>query len=210
MTGSLTLEQCQLIGLQANKPVVDVAGFQAIVASCWGTGAPTATIWKTDTEPFIGDQDRARVVLDIFSIDGDMWDERRRVYGLPGYPANAYVTVLLGNRTVRIAVRAEAFDAHVQAAEIIDAIRSNLYSDDSNASLNAINLAFISAEAAVRVSYRVDERVVNCAVADFTFGGVAQHVSGVAIDGNVPTVGQDPTWIQTVNTNNAIPGTLSE
>jgi hypothetical protein len=107
-------------------------------------------------------------------------------------------------------MRAEAFDAGAQAAELIDQVRSNLYSDDSNDALNAINLAYVEATAAVRVSYRVDERIVNAAIADFTFAGIAQHVSGIAIDGNAPAVHTGPTWIQYINdVNNDIPGTLT-
>lgn len=201
----------QLVGLQANKPVLDTAGFAAVVASCLTTLSPNAVVWKTDPEPFVGDQDRARIELDLFSMTGVAWDERRRVYDLPGYPANAFVTVLLGNRTLIVTVRAEAFDASVQAAELIDQVRSNLYSDDSNDALNAINLAYVEATAAVRVSYRVDERVVNCAIADFTLAGIAQHVSGIAIDGNAPAVHTGPTWIQYINdVNNDLPGTLSQ
>jgi hypothetical protein len=108
-------------------------------------------------------------------------------------------------------MRAEVFDANAEAAELIDAVRSNIFSDFSNNALNAINLAWVNSESAVRTSYVVDERVVNCAIADFTFGGIAQHVSGIAIDGNPPSLpGAGPTWIEYVNdTSNDIPGTLT-
>jgi hypothetical protein len=205
---SASLDISQLVGLNANKPVLDKAGFAAVIASCLTSLSPAAVVWKNDPQPFIGDQNRARVVLDLFSMTGLAWDERRRVYNLPGYPPNSFVTVLLGNRTLIITIRAEAFDASVEAAEIIDQIRSKLYSDASNDALNAINIAYVDSIAAVRVSYQVDERVVNAAIADFTFAGVAQHVSGIAVDGNVPGPGTGPTWIQTVDGNNIVPGDL--
>lgn len=199
----------QLIGLNGNLPIVNKDAFAAIIANCLTSLSANAVVWKLDPQPFIGDTDRARIVLDVFSIMGDGWDERRRVYGLPGYPPNAYVTVMLGNRIVHVTVRAEAFDKSVEAAELVDQVRSNIFSDDNNAALNAINLAWVDAEAAVRMDYHVDERAVNCAVADFTFNGIAQHVSGIAIDGNVPGLGTGPTWIETVNTDNEIPGETS-
>ena len=198
-------ELLQLIGLNPNASVVNKPGLAAIVQSCLLNISPFGVLWKNDPQSFVSDQDRGRIVLDVFSIRGLAWDERRRVYGLPGYPANAFVTVLLGNRTVIVNVRAEGFDASVEAAEIIDQIRSNIYSDASVAALNAINLAYVSAEPAVRVDYKVDERVVNAALCDITFAGIAQHVSSVSIDGS----GDDVTTIATVNTDNTVPGTLT-
>jgi hypothetical protein len=198
----------QLVGLDPNKNVLDKDGFSKIVADVTGLSENGVT-WKTDPDPFIGDQDRARVVLDLFSMTGLGWEERRRRYNVPGYPANALVTILLGNRTLIITVRAEAFDKSVEAAELIDKLRSATLADDTIEDLNALNLAFVSASAATRVSYVVDERVVNAAIADFTFAGVAQHVAGIAVDDRVPARGTEPTWIETVNDNNEIPGELS-
>lgn len=200
MSGPQPPDITQLVGLDPNKPVLDKEGFAAVIQKCLQSISLNGVVWKTDPEPFVGDQDRARVVLDLFSMTGLGWEERRRVYGLPGYPSNAYVTVLLGNRTLTITMRAEAFDKSVEAAEIIDQIRSAMLSDDVVDALNAINIAFVSDGPAVRVDYAVDTRVVNCCIADFTFAGIAQHVSGVAIDGNVPTpFGTSPTWIETVD-----------
>lgn len=197
---SVPADISRLVGLDPNKPVLDTAGFASVIAKCLVSLSPNAIVWKTASDPFIGDQDRARITLDLFSLRGLGWEERRRVYALPGYPANAFVTVMLGNRTLIITARADVYDKDAQAAELLDQIRSRMIDDDIIEALNAINIAFVSSHPATRVDYVVDERVVNCAVADFTFAGVAQHVSGIAIDGNVPVpFASDPTWIETID-----------
>lgn len=183
--------------------VFDTEGFADIVACILDDTAslsPYAVIWDTDSDPFISDRDRARVVLDIFSISALAVDEHRRAFEPDGYPATSFVTQEIGNRTIVLTVRAEAFDKRVQAAELIDMIRTGIRAEKVTAQLNAINLAYVWSEQATRVKYKVDQRVVNAAVADFTFAGIAQQISSVEINEG---------WISTVDGNNIVPGTLT-
>lgn len=189
--------------------VLDKEGFRAIVAGLSGL-SDAGTLWALDGQTMVGDQDRARVVLQLFSIAADVgWDERRRVYNQPGYPANAFVTTQIGNRTLKVTMRVESFDATIEASEILDAIRTGIYSDASNDAMNAINLAIVDIGQTTYFSYTVNERVVNAAIVDFTLAGIAQQVTGVAVDGALPKPGGTPTWIETVDGDNIIPGTIT-
>ncbi len=186
-------------------PVLDVNGLRSIIAGLTEL-SDSATNWATDGDPFVGDMDRAKVTLDLFSMSALAVDEHRRAYGPPGYPADAFVTTEIGNRTLVITVMAETYDGGAQAAELVDRIRTGIRTEATTAKLNAINLAFVWAEQATRVKRVVDSRVVNVAIADFTFAGIAQQVSSVVRDGSGDVGG----WIQTVNTTNQVPGTLTE
>ncbi len=177
--------------------VLDREGLQAIVAGLTGL-SPAATIWALDPEPMIGDQDRARVVMQLFSMESLGVDEHRPAFGPPGFPADNYVITELGNRTLRITMRAEVFDAEVEAAELLDAIRTGIRTEASTEALNAINLAFVESHPATYVRYIVDDRHVNAAIADFVFAGIAQLVSDPNAD-----------YIETVNGNNVVPGTIT-
>lgn len=179
--------------------VLDRAGLQQIIVGVLEC-QPTSVIWDTDPEPMVSDQDRYIVKLDLFSMTGDGWDEKRREFEPDGYPPNSYVTFLVGNRTLIITVRVEAFDAGVDAAEIINQIRIGLFADSVIDQLNAVSLAFADSTQSTRVKYSVDTRVVNTAVADFTFLGVALKVASVEIDSG---------WIDTVNGDDIVPGELT-
>jgi hypothetical protein len=184
--------------------VLNKEGFRSIIASLTGL-SDGATVWDLDPQPFVSPNDRAKVVLQLFSLTSLGVDEHRMAYGPPGYPANAMVTTEIGNRTLKITMRAEAFDATAEASEILDLIRTGVRADAVVAQLNAINIALVETGPATFVSYQVDERMVNAAIADFTFAGIAQQTSAIAIDGT-PALGG---YISTVNTNNAVPGTLT-
>jgi hypothetical protein len=185
-------------------PVLDVVGFRALIASLTNL-SDGATSWATDPQDFVSDTDRAKVSLDLFSMEALAVDEHRRCYDAPGQPANSFTTLEIGNRTLVVTIRAESFDSGAQAAELLDQIRTGIRAEAVTEQLNALLLAFVWAEKATRVQYKIDNRVVNCAIADFTFAGIAQQVSSVYIDGSGTTGG----YISTVNTTNIVPGTLT-
>lgn len=178
--------------------VLDKAGFRAIIAGLTGL-SDGATRWALDPQAFISDQDRACVELRVFSITSLGVDEHRRDFGPPGYPSSSYVITEIGNRTLHITIRAETYDKGVEAAEVLDQIRTRIRAEAVRDQLNAINLAFVEAQPATMVSYQVDERVVSAAIADFTFAGIAQYVSD-----------PDAPYIETVNTDDIVPGTLTQ
>jgi hypothetical protein len=188
--------------------VLDREKFREVIAGILNNAcglSRNATRWETDPRGMISDTDRADVSLEVFSMSALAVDEHRVVYNLPGQPANSLTTSEIGNRTIVITLRAEAFDKSVEASELIDAIRTGIRAETVTAQLNAINLAYVWSEQATRVRVTVDERVVNTAIADFTFAGIAQQVTSVVIDGS----GAEGGWIQTVDGNNIVPGTLT-
>lgn len=190
-----------------STPVLNKPGLLSVIQACvapYGL-SPAAVSWALDPQAIIGDVDRAKVTLQVFGMKANGVDEHRYIYNDPAQPANSLETLELGNREVKVTVKVEAFDYEVEAAEIIDVIRTSIRTERNTLALNAISLAFIWAEEATPVRMVINEREVNVAVADFTFGGVAQQVSSVAVDGS----DNDITWIQTVNGNNVVPGTFS-
>ncbi len=187
-----------------SQPVLDTEGLRRIFVAVSDLSDST-TSWNTDGQNFTGDRDRARISLDLFSLQALAVDEHRRAYNLPGQPANSFTTTEIGNRTLVITVRAESYDGGAQAAELLDRIRTGIRAEVVRDALNEIGLAYVWSEQATRVQYVIDNRIVNCAVADFTFGGVAKQVSSVVVDGSGSVGG----YISTVNTNNTVPGTLT-
>ena len=170
-------------------PVLDKDAFRTIIAGLTDL-SDGAVVWTLDPQPFVSDQDRARVVLQLFSLTSLGVDEHRRAYGPAGYPSNAFVTTEIGNRTLRITMRAEAFDKSVEAAEILDRIKTGIRAERVRDQLDAIAIALVDTGPATYVSYQVDERVVNAAIADFTFAGIAQHVTTEIPDGAIDPTSQ--------------------
>lgn len=193
--------------MSAGNPVVDKEGFRKVIVNLSGL-QDTSVVWGLDPQPFLSDQDRAIVRLQIFSVQSEGWDEYRRDLGPPGYPADAYVTTTIGNRTVQVTMRVEAFDKSVEAAEILDGIYTQMQSVDADLQLDAIALAFVDAQPTTSLNFTVDERVVNTAIRDFSFGGIAQRVIKVERTGQVSSSAGDPgTTIDTINAGDGvIPG----
>lgn len=179
--------------------VVDKEGLRTIIASLTDL-SDYATSWDLDPERPVGDTDRAKVSLKLMSVHAIGVDEHRRVYNPPGYPAGSFVTTEIGNREIRVTVYAECYDATVEAAELLDQIRTRIRADAVTAQLNAINLALEWAEKTVMLPTVHDNRLVSAAACDFRFGAIASWVSSVTTAGD---------WIATVDGNNVIPGTLT-
>lgn len=175
--------------------VLDRDGLQAIVADLAGLSLNAIVYGEVDPNPIIGRGDRARVSLDLSDFAGHGVDEHRQQLsdGTDGYPEGTFWIRELGERLLKITFKAEAFDKHLEAAEIIDRIRTGMQQYGMADRLNAIGLAFVWAGSAVRVPLRINERVVNCAMAEFEFAGVADKVSLVI----PPDVGGD--YIETIN-----------
>lgn len=179
--------------------VVNKPALQAIIASLTGLSVP-ATEWGLDPNAFVGDTDRAKVQLTIERIEALGVDEHRRAYGPPGYPATAFVTTEIGQREIHINLYAECFDYSVEAAELIDLVRTGIRADAVTAQLNAINLAFEWMSTTTPIRQVRNERALNAASADIRFGGINSVVSG-----NENNTG----FIDVVNGANVVPGTFT-
>jgi hypothetical protein len=179
--------------------VVNKPALQAIIASLTGLSAP-ATEWGLDPNAFVGDMDRANVQITIERIEALGVDEHRRVLGPPGYPATTFVTTEIGQREIHINLYAECYDYSVEAAELIDLVRTSIRADAVTAQLNAINLAFEWMSTTTPIRQVRNERALNAASADIRFGGINSVVST-----------QDNTgWIDNINgPKNIVPGTFT-
>jgi hypothetical protein len=181
--------------------VLDREGLRSIIAGVSGL-RDGAVFWANDPNPTVGDMDRAQVTLELFSMGALGVDEHRRYFNPPDQPPNSYETIEIGNRELVVTIRVETFDGGVEAAEILDAIRTGIRAEAVTAQLDAIALALEWAEKSTRVRNVIDNRVVSTAVADFRFGGVARQVSQVLTE----TQGG---FIESIDVDNQVPGTLT-
>jgi hypothetical protein len=181
--------------------ILDKDGFLALIASLTGL-SPGATFWSLDPNPAVGDQDRAQVKLEVFNMEALGVDEHRRHIsdGTDGYPDQTWWVQEIGNRHIHINIRAEAFDKGVEAAEIIERVRTLIRADANTARLDAMRLAYVWSEKTIRLPTTYDTRVVNVATADFLFAGISNIVSEIVLQQG---------WIETVNGNNQVPGTIT-
>ena len=177
--------------------IVDREDFAALIQSL--TGLQTV-YWATNNMPYISDTDRMSVELEVFSIRSQGVDEHRYALSPAGYPTGQWVVTEVGNREVTITMRVRAFDANVDAAEMLDQIKTLLRSAASTATLNGLNLALEWAGPSIRIKEDIDTRAISCSVADFKFGGISSIVSDSELNQG---------WVDTVNTTDIVPGTLT-
>src|ERR1035438_9216731 len=107
--------------------VVDKVNLLAIIGGLTDK-SPAATTWGLDPQTIVGDQDRAQISLQVFSIMPLGVDEHRRTLsdGTDGYPVGTWWVLEIGSREVIINVRVEAYDFSVEAAELVDQIRTRI------------------------------------------------------------------------------------
>jgi hypothetical protein len=180
--------------------VLDKAGFQAIIVGITRL-LPTSVVWSIDPQPMVSDIDRALVTLKMTSLTSLGVDEHRRTFNDPSQPPNSLTTLEIGNRELIINVQYEAFDrGDGGALEALDRIRTMLRAETVRDQLNAINLALEYIQPSVRFPETSEQRYVSAAAFDVFLGGIGAVVSQVQVDSG---------WIDTVNTNNVVPGTLT-
>lgn len=184
--------------------VLNREGLQAVIASLTDL-APDATFWSIDPRPYVSDENRAQVLLTLEHVDQLGIDEHRRHVsdGTDGYPAGTFVTQEIGNRDFVVNVRAEVYDRAVEAAELVDQVRTRIRAEFVRDQLNALAIALVDVGQTIMLPTTYDNRVVSVAAADFTFAGIAQWVNTIA-----PNVGGD--YIKEVNdAQNDVPGTFT-
>lgn len=168
--------------------VLDKEGLRKVFVGLSGL-SDFATSWELSPDPFVGDQDRVKINLKLTNMRSIGVDEHRTALNPPGYPATAFVTTELGNRLFTIQVKVEAYDADVEAIEIIDALRTGIRAEDTNAKLYDLMIALVEIMPAIMLPTSYDNRVVSVAACDFVFAGIAQKVSKVEIDqGYIETI----------------------
>lgn len=186
-------------------PVLDRDAFAALIAQL--ADMPPGTVyWEVDPNNMVSDTVQAEIQLTLFSLSALHVDEHRRHIsdGTDGYPAGAFITQEIGNRELRIQLVAKTFNKGVEAAELLDKVRTAIRADTAVAQLNGMNLALEWIEKTQRLPTVYEQRAVSVASCEFKFGGINQIVAVIP-----PNQGGD--YIATVNAplNNAI-GTFTE
>jgi hypothetical protein len=169
----------------ASVQVLQKAAFVGILAPLSGL-SPGSHIWSKDPIPFISPLDAAVVYLTVRSIKTRGIDDLRP-------------DVTAGDRDLCVTIRAEAFNLSVEASEILNRILTGLQRPSTNLLLGNIGLSYMKNGGMAEISYQIDNRAVNAAIADVFFNGIINDFPGVDPSGNIATV----------NTNNIVPGVIS-
>jgi hypothetical protein len=162
--------------------VLDHDAFAALIATLAGLNV-TNVNWDPITPDFamIDPESATKITLSLFGLSALGVDEHRTEFEPPGYPAQALVTTEIGNREVTINMMVEVYDRGIEAAEIIDRIRTGIRAEASTASLDAMLLALEWVTPTTPLRMTREQRTVSAATADFRFGGIAQQVSAVKL-----------------------------
>lgn len=180
------------------QPVLAKDALLAIVGPLTGL-SQDAIVWGLDGQPAVNEVDNAIVRFVVRGFAGVGVDQTVRVYDST---TGANQSQQVGQRVLRIQVLCEAYDAGVEASEILDQLRTGLFTDDTTNATTAANLAFQRATGTVNVPTEYEERVVNAATFDLFLGGAA-------VTDLLPPRDGTPGWIATVNGNNKVPLTTS-
>ncbi len=173
--------------------IVDKVSFSALIAALAHVG-PYSVFWTTDPNPPVSDLDRMLVELKLLSISSYLGtDEHLLEYNPPGYPPDTSIIQDIGNREVRIQVKVKTYDLALEAAEVMDLIRTGMRYQTTTTTLNGISLALEYIEQTVDLPTVAEDRAVSCCACDFMFGGIANQTSQIFL----PGVGGD--FISTVN-----------
>jgi hypothetical protein len=159
--------------------VLDRQGLLALIATL--AGLPTTdVVFDPDPNPaMVSPESQVKVTLTLFGLAALGVDEHRLAFNPGGYPTNTLVTTEIGNRDLTVNVMVEAFDQGIEAAEIIDRIRTGIRADASTAVLNGLNLAFVWATKTTRIRTTREQRETSVATMDLMLAGIAQQVSAV-------------------------------
>ncbi len=180
--------------------IVSKAALMGIVQPLTGLSA-TSVVWAKDPYPMVSDVDAAIVTLSLRSFT-QLGVDNHRYQFVPGNnpPTTAtFETDEIGLRNVVLSLRCEVYNNSAEAGELLDRVRSLLHQQSTLTALNGINLALQYSELISDLPTKYDNRVVNCAVLDVHLGGQSIY--------SATQTGQG--WIDTVDTADKIPGTLT-
>lgn len=176
------------------SPVVNKSGLQIIILGLSGLTQSTSVIWGLDPTPFISDVDRAMIYMKVRQFQPEGNDDTR--YSLSG---TTFTTEQCGQRVTVLTMRAEVYDQSLEASDLLETVRVGLRLPTTIVALNAINLAYVRCGPTQDVNYEIDNRVVNAATMEVWLNGIVDISSTQNNEG----------WIETVNSNNKIPGTIT-
>lgn len=162
---------------------------------------PTSVVWEKDPRPMVSDIDNALLLLSVKISDylGGADDKRRTFYPGVGSNPGLYVTELTGQRTLTLTLKCEVYDYQAEAYEILERIRTII---NGGFELSSAGIAYQDSQIITDLPTGYDNRVVNVAVMELQFGIVS----------SLPAYYQYPAgqgWVDTVNTNNIIPGNFT-
>jgi hypothetical protein len=161
--------------------VLDRTGLQTLIASLASLDVSNVE-WDPDpSAAMVSPESATRVTLTLFGLSALGVDEHRVAFSPGGYPANSMVTTEIGNRDIIVNIMVEAYDLAIEAAEVMDRIRTGIRADASTATLNGLNLALVWMTRTTRVRMTAEQRAVSVATADLKLAGIAQLVSSVQV-----------------------------
>jgi hypothetical protein len=181
--------------------IVDKVSLLALILKI--SGLAGGVVWIDDPLPTASGALQAQIKLKLSSFAGNGVDETRFTYtaGSPG----TLDTTQVGNRNIVLSVRAECYRRSAEAGELLDRIRTRLKRNSSLQTLLGLNLAIQTMAPTAYLPTTYDNRVLSVASMDVMLGGV--QIDDISND--TDPSGEGETWIDTVDGDNQIPGTIT-
>lgn len=171
-----------------SAPVVNKAALLAIIQPLTGLSV-AAVYYDLDSEPTFNGGDAAQVTLRV-KVSAPVGDDTR-LFDLDG--SNTMTVRVVGQRVVRLTLKASVMARDIEASEILDNVRASLMLPSVNDALQALGLGFQMCTATTDVSMVVDDRMENVAIMDILFNA-AKVLDAVPVD---PAAGVGAGWVQT-------------
>jgi hypothetical protein len=161
-------------------------------------------LWRTDAAPAVPGiapgTERARIWIRVSSFGEIGVDEERELYNV-----NTGMNELLniGQRQFTLSCRAEGFtpQSQIEPYDLLERVRFRMRTETAKAIFAPANLSLRDIQPMISSEMRVDNRMIPFATMDIRWNWVAIW------DPN-PDNELEGNWIQTVDVNNVVPGTL--
>jgi hypothetical protein len=152
-------------------PVVDKDLIKAVVQQLSGI---TNVWWSHDPQWIAGDIDRAQIVLKLRCVRETSIDNKIMVTDDPAYPPGTSYDLTVGDREIKVEIKATVYDGGAEAIELIDAIRTGFRQQDVRDLLDGSNLTYTGMSTVFDRHLEQEDREVCMAAAEMSFNGVAE------------------------------------
>lgn len=162
------------------------------------TGLLTTSVsWRNDPATFVSPTDNVSINLKLSGIKYWGVDDVVRTF-TPGTPGTYSVTSY-GVRCFNLEIVAEAYNYQAEAIEVLENLRMRLGAQFNIEALNLLGMTIHKIGPTIDLPTQYDNRVVSAAYMLCDMGAT-----------NSLSWGENSgTWIDTVNTNDKIPGTIT-
>jgi len=162
------------------------------------------TVWAEDPRPMVSPTSKALITLSIHMGDEKGWEYERHYIPAQGQTPGHNDFNLGITNTYVLNVRVEQFanSPGNKAWELANFIRRKCYRDDLHKELLAANIYFADYGSVTNLPTTYDTQVISCAYFEI-------QCWAVEADADPLLDRSEGDWIDTVNTDNVVPGTVT-